>query len=274
MNRSDKVTVLTRAGATLADDAGALSEDAVKLLEDLYAAARDSAKGYREAAESASGGAMKARLFGMARRRNAMAAQLEITMRSLGIKTGHEGGIGETLRRYFDDLKNKLETGDMRGAITGIIRGEGAFIESIDKALRETLPDAVHGFLERQQRQVKGAIDRFAIDITNRDGLRALRQKAIQYRKPALFTLAAVGVAALAAVLIVQQRRNGTVTRSLASARGAIDRALAQLPSASQLRKSVQGIQIPSMHMPDISMPRLRKPSMPDFKLPSFLKLG
>lgn len=271
MNRSDKVTVLSRAGAALADDAGTLSEDAVKVLEELYAAARDSARGYREAAESASGGAMKARLYGMARRRSAMAGQLELTMRSFGIETGNNGGFGETLRRQFDELKSKLETGDMRGAITGIIRSEGAFIETIEKALRETLPDAVHGFLERQRRQVKGAIDRFAIDVTSRDGLRALRQTAIQYRRPALITLAAVGVAALAAVLIVQQRRHGTVTRSLASARGAIDRALAQLPSASQVRKSVRGIHMPALHMPDVSMPRFRKPNI---KLPSFRKLG
>lgn len=236
-----------------------LSQDAVRLLEDLYAAARDSAQGYREAAESASSGAMKARLYGMARRRNAMAAQLALTLRSLGIETGHHGGIGERLRRHFDELKNKLESGDMRGAVTGIIRGEGAFIESIDRALRETLPDAVHGFLKRQQRQMKGVVERFSDDISRSESLRALKQQAIQYRKPALFVLAAVGVATLAAVLIVQQRRHGTVTRSLASARGAIDKALARLPSASRVRRSLQGLQIPAMHMPEFKRPSFRK---------------
>jgi uncharacterized protein (TIGR02284 family) len=252
MNRSDKVTVLSHSGAKLADDAGALSKDAITLLEDLYAQARDSAKGYRESAEAASSGAMKARLFGLARRHNAMAGQLEITMRSLGIETGHDGSIGATLHRYFDDLKNKLETDDTRGAITGIIRGEGQFIDSIEKALRETLPDAVHGFLERQQRQVRGAMERFSSDIASGDRLAAIRQKAVQYRKPAMFTLAAVAVGALATVLIIQQRRNGTVTRSLAGARVALDRALAQLPSASQVRKSIEGIHMPAVRMPDL----------------------
>lgn len=276
MNPSDKVTVLTRAGSRLADDAGTLSQDAIKLLEELYAHARDSAKGYRESAESSTSGAMKARLFGMARRRNAMAGQLELTMRSLGIETGHDGSIGDTLRRYFEDLKNKLETGDMRGAIAGIIRTEGQFINNIEKALRETLPDAVHGFLERQQRQVKGAMERFSSEISSRDRVAALRQKAIQYRKPALFALAAVGVGALAAVLIIQQRRNGAVTRSLATARGALDRALTQLPSASQMRKSIEGIHMPSLRMPDMSMPSFRKPTMPSLsgiKLPAFFRL-
>jgi len=256
MNRSDKVTVLTRSGAKLADDAGTLSKDAIKLLEDLYAQARDSAKGYRESAEAASSGAMKARLFGLARRRNAMAGQLEIAMRSLGIETGHDGSIGATLHRYFEDLKNKLETEDTRGAIT-----------SIEKALRETLPDAVHGFLERQQRQVRGAMERFSGDIASGDRLAAIRQKAVQYRKPALFTLAAVAVGALATVLIIQQRRNGTVTRSLAGARIALDRALAQLPSASQVRRSIEGIHMPAVRMPDIRMPDVH---MPDVKMPHF----
>ena len=171
MNRSDKVTVLTRSGKGV-DDAGSLTPETIQLLEDLYAQARDSARGYREAAEAAAGGALKARLFGMARRRNAMAGQLELTMRSLGLPTEHDGSITETLQRYFDELKNKLETNDIKGAITGIIRGEGAFIDSIEKALRETLPDAVHGFLERQQRQVRHAMERFSSDITAGDRLK------------------------------------------------------------------------------------------------------
>lgn len=278
MNRSDKVTVLTRTGSKMADDAGTLSKDAIKLLEDLYVQARESARGYRESAEASTGGAMKARLFGMARRRNAMAGQLELTMRSLGIATEHDGSIGETLHRYFDELKNKLETGDVRGAITGIIRSESQFIEHIEKALRETLPDAMHGFLERQQRQVKGAMERFSTEITSGDRLAALKEKAIQYRKPALFALAAVGVGALATVLIIQQRRNGTVTRSLASARTALDKAMAQLPSKAQMRKSIENIEMPSVRMPAVRMPDVHMPSfsMPDMsglKLPSFLRL-
>ncbi|MEN3977163.1 PA2169 family four-helix-bundle protein [Emcibacter sp. SYSU 3D8] len=272
MNRSDTVTVLSRTGSKLADDASALSGDAVKLLETIYADARDSARGYREAAEAATSGAMKARLYGMARRRNAMAGQLEITMRSLGLETGHDASVTEKLRHYFDELKSKLETGDTRAAIAGIIRGEGAFVESIDKALRESLPDAIHGFLERQQRQVKGAIDRFSGDIASSDRLAALKQTAIKYRKPALFVLLALGVAGLATAAIVQQRRHGAVTRSLASARGALDRALAQLPSQTQVRQSLRNIDLPTMRMPDINMPHLRMPVRSDLKMPSFLK--
>ena len=278
MNRSDKVTVLTRAGTHGADESGSLSPDAIKLLEDLYTQARDSARGYREAAEATAGGAMKARLFGMARRRNAMAGQLELTMRSLGIETEHDGSFGETLQRYFDELKGRLESNDLRGAIGGIIRGEGAFIDSIEKALRETLPDAVHGFLERQQRQVRHAMERFSADITSEDRITMIKQAAVKYRKPALFALGAVAVGAVVAALIVQERRNGTIGRSLAGARGALDKAMAQLPSSAQMRRSIEGIQMPSfgrsgLNMPSFEMPSLNKPDFSSFKLPSFLKL-
>ena len=70
--------------------------------------------------------------------------------------------------------------------------------------------------------------------------------------RPGTVPLAAVAVGALATVLIIQQRRNGTVTRSLAGARVALDRALAQLPSASQVRKSIEGIHMPAVRMPDL----------------------
>ncbi|MGE0666873.1 MAG: PA2169 family four-helix-bundle protein [Sphingomonadales bacterium] len=269
MNRSDKVTVLNRSGSQLSEDAGTLSQDAIGLLEDLYAQARDSAKGYREAAEAATSGAMKARLYGMARRRNAMAGQLEITMRSLGLPTEHDGSVAETLQRYFDELKSKLELGDVRGAISGIVRGEGAFIENIETTLRETLPDAIHGFLERQQRQLRHAIDRFSTDMASEGRLKTIRDKAVQYRKPALIALAAVGIGAVAAALIVQQRRNGAVTRSLSSARHALDRAMAQLPSASQVRSSLGDIQMPSMRLPDVRMPSFGR-SKPTFDLSGF----
>ncbi len=273
MNRSDKVTVLSRAGTNGAQESTTLSPEAVKLLEDLYVQARDSARGYREAAEAASGGAMKARLFGMARRRNAMAGQLEITMRSLGLPTEHDGTLGETLQRYFDELKTKLASNDIRGAVGGIIRGEGAFIDSMDKALRETLPEAVHGFLERQQRQVRHAMDRFSTEITSADRIAKIKQAAVQYRKPALIALGVMAVGAVAAAIVLQERRNGTVTRSLASARGALDKALAQMPSRRQMRRSVSGISMPSL--PNFNMPQVEMPnfsSFGDLKLPSFLK--
>lgn len=275
MNRSDKVTVLTRAGTPGADETTTLSPEAVKLIEDLYLQARDSARGYREAAEAASGGAMKARLFGMARRRNAMAGQLAITMRSLGLRTEHDGTIGETLQRYFDDLKTRLASNDIRGAVGGIIRGEGAFIESMDKALRETLPDAVHGFLERQQRQVRQAMERFSTEITSAERIAKIKRAAVQYRKPALIALGVMAIGAVAAAILLQERRNGTVTRSLASARAALDKALANMPSSRQVRGSLSGIRMPSM--PSLNMPRVDMPrfsGLGDLRLPSFLKRG
>lgn len=269
MNRSDKITVLSRAGAKVGEDAMTVSKDAAKLLQDLYYQARDSAKGYREAAEASTGGAMKARLFGLARRRNAMAGQLELSMRSLGMEIEAEGGIAETLQHYFDELKAHLADSDIRGAITGIIRGEGAFVDTIEKTLRQTLPETLHGFLERQQRQIKGAIDRFSHETAAESRLDALKQKAIEYRKPALIALLAIGAGALLAAAVVQQRRTGAVTRSLIGARKALDRAVAQLPSAKEVRRSLEGIQMPSVRMPHVSMPDV---SMPKIKLPTFRK--
>ncbi len=269
MNRSDKVTVLSRPGAK-AEEVIKISDDAAKLLHELYTQARDSAKGYREAAEASSGGAMKARLFGLARRRNAMAGQLEVTMRSLGFQVETEGSIGETLQHYFDELKARLADADIRGAIAGIVKGEGAFVDSIDKALRHTLPDTVQGFLERQQRQIRSAVERFSGEIGREGRLDSLKQKALEYRRPAILALLVVGAGALVTAAVVQQRRNGAVTSALLGARKALDRAVAQLPSADSVRRSFDGIHMPNVRMPDVSGMNL--PSVPKVKLPSFLK--
>jgi uncharacterized protein (TIGR02284 family) len=270
MNRSDKVTVLTRAGSQAGQEVFKLSDDAGKLLHELYVQARDSAKGYREAAEASSGGAMKARLFGLARRRNAMAGQLEITMRSLGMEVETEGGIGDTLQHHFDELKAKLADSDVGGAISGIVRGEGAFMESIEKTLRQALPDGIKGFLERQQRQIRSAIDRFSSETVRESRLEAMKQKAREYRKPALIALLAVGAGALLAAAVVQQRRNGAVTNALIGARKALDKAMAQLPSARDVRGSLP--HLPAVRLPEVDMPRLSGIRMPELRVPSFLR--
>lgn len=278
MNRSDKITVLTRGDNKAHDgDAAALPKDAAKLLHDIYLNARDSARGYRDAAESATTSAMKARLFGLARRRGAMAGQMELALRSLGVDIEPDASAGETLQHFFDELKDKLTAGDGNGIIGGIVRGESSFADTIDKVLRQSLPASLHGLLLRHQRQIRGAIDRFSHEISREGRFEALKNKAMEYRRPALFGLLAIGVGALVAAAVVQQRRNGAVTKSLTGARKALDRALAQLPSARQVGNRLQGVHLPSVRMPDVHMPDVKIPSlrdvhMPDVRLPSFLK--
>jgi uncharacterized protein (TIGR02284 family) len=278
MNRSDKITVLTRGDDKAQDhEASVLPKDAEKLLHDIYLNARDSARGYRAAAESATGSAMKARLFGLARRRGAMAGQMELALKSLGVDVEPDASAGDTLRHFFDDMKDKLTAGDGNGIIGGIIRGESSFADSIDKVLRQSLPASVHGLLMRHQRQIRDAVDRFSHEIAREGRFEALKQKAIEYRRPALFGLLAIGVGALVAAAVIQQRRNGAVTKSLTGARKALDRALAQLPSARQVGDRLHGMHLPSVrmpdvHMPDVKVPRLRDIHMPDVRLPSFLK--
>lgn len=244
MNRSDKVTVLSSAEnkRSKSDDISSVSAETGHLLHDLYVRARDSAKGYRDAADDAAEGGMKARFFGLARRRSAMAGQLELSLRSLGLDIAPDEGMSAALNRHFTEVKARLINGDATSVIAEVVRGETQFADAIEKALRQPLPATLRGALDRQKRQIQGVIDRFSSEISGESRLKAVRDKAMEYRKPALIALIAVGAAAVIGAAVVQQRRTGAVTTAMRNARKAIDRALEQLPSARQVASATPSL--------------------------------
>ncbi|MEN3953522.1 PA2169 family four-helix-bundle protein [Iodidimonas sp. SYSU 1G8] len=244
MSRSDKVTVLSSAENKYpkGEDISSVSAEAGNLLHDLYVRARDSARGYRDAADDASDGSMKARFFGLARRRSAMAGQLELSLRSLGLDVAPDEGMSGAMNRHFTELKARLVNGDAKAVIAEVVRGETQFADAIEKALRQPLPATLRGALDRQKRQIQSAIDRFSGEISRESRLKAVKDKAMEYRKPALIALIAVGAAAVIGAAVVQQRRTGAVSTAMRNARKAIDRALEQLPSARQVASAAPSL--------------------------------
>ncbi|MBI1181042.1 MAG: PA2169 family four-helix-bundle protein [Alphaproteobacteria bacterium] len=244
MNRPHKLTVFSRSDARPEDvDSSAVSDATTKLLEDRYLRARDGAKGYREAAESLGAGSMKARLFGIARRRAAMAGQLELSLRSLGIEMDDDATSAGPIHRFFDDLKDKLTTQDDHGIIADVVHGETGFAGAIDKVLEQPLPTSIRNLLERQGRQVRSMVDRFAAELGRESRFDAIRHKVVEYRRPAAIALGVVAVGALAGALVVRQRRRqGSAKSALHKARKAMDRSFAALPSASDARKMMPSL--------------------------------
>jgi uncharacterized protein (TIGR02284 family) len=252
MNRPDKLTVFSRSDAAPKDvETGSMSPQTTKMLEDLYVRARDGAKGYREAAESVSAGSMKARLFGIARRRSAMAGQLELSLRALGIEAS-DAESGTSLHSFFEGLKHKLREDDSHSIVAEVVHGETSFAEAIDKALEQPLPANLRNLLERQKRQVRSMVDRFSAELGRESRLEALRHKAYEYRRPAAFALGALVVGALVGVAVVKQRRNRSLTHAIAKARTALDRSIAALPSSRQAKS-----RLPSLpHASSLSFPK------------------
>jgi uncharacterized protein (TIGR02284 family) len=255
MSRSDKVTVLSSAENqhSRGDDISSVSAETGNLLHDLYVRARDSAKGYRDAADDAAEGGMKARFFGLARRRSAMAGQLELSLRSLGLDIAPDEGMSGAMNRHFTELKARLVNGDAKSVIAEVVRGETHFADAIEKALRQPLPATLRGALDRQKRQIQSAIDRFSGEISRESRLKAVKDKAMEYRKPALIALVVVGAAAVIGAAVIQQRRTGAVTTAMRNTRKAIDRALEQLPSARQVASAAPSLPA----LPHASLPSL-----------------
>jgi uncharacterized protein (TIGR02284 family) len=224
VNRTNKITVLNRPEGR---DRTQISDEAAKALAGLCRAARDSAAGYREAAEAAQGGAMKARLFGLARRRSAMAGQLQTHLENHALDA--DADADEAVERHARELKARLAEGDADAALAQIVRGETAFADMIDNAGRNKLPAPLRGLLQRQQRQVRSAVERLSGEAAQDSRLQRLKSTAVRYRRPAAYVLLALALGAVVGAAIVQQRRHGALTRAMGSARAALDRAVAAL---------------------------------------------
>ncbi len=137
-----------------------MSEHAVDVLNGLIKTTLDSVGGYKEAAENADRSQYKAMFAERVSKRQALAAELQQEVRSLGGKPEDDQGILGKAHNKFIDLKNALTGGDDKSVIDEVERGEDYIKGKFEHALEDDdLPSQVRSVVSRAYASIKADHD-------------------------------------------------------------------------------------------------------------------
>ena len=134
----------------------------VAALENLSARCHDSSAGYRQAARETKDGFLRREFEQLAEAREEMAQDIDDCLAELGGSPKMEGSTLGAAHRFYLDVKGRVGANSRSSIIREISRGESAFEEAYDEALRvRNVPSNARRILREQHRQVRRDRDRF-----------------------------------------------------------------------------------------------------------------
>lgn len=126
----------------------------IRTLNTLIALNRDDQKGFQEAAEKIEAHEIKTYCLAQSRSRAHFIGELQTQVHALGSEPENTGTVSGALHRAWMDLKSALGGGDL-AILVATEAVEDHAISTYSKALSESLPADVRGFVERQFESVK-----------------------------------------------------------------------------------------------------------------------
>jgi len=140
----------------MADDTGKV----IATLNHLIEICKDGQKGYQTAADCIKNLDLKKLFESYSHQREGFVNELQSEVRRLGGDPETKGSLAGVLWRGWTNLKALVTGGDENAIITECERAEDSAKSNYEAALKESLPEGVHGLVERQLCGVQEAHDR------------------------------------------------------------------------------------------------------------------
>ncbi|MEO7400311.1 MAG: PA2169 family four-helix-bundle protein [Polaromonas sp.] len=126
------------------------NDDVIDTLNDLLESCRDGEFGFNTAAEHAKSADIKTMLMRHAAECRAAGQELQTLIRQLGGEPDEGGSVSGALHRGWVSVRGTLSGYSDQAMLDECERGEDSAVARYRKALKETLPAAIRGVVERQ----------------------------------------------------------------------------------------------------------------------------
>ncbi|MEO7159448.1 MAG: PA2169 family four-helix-bundle protein [Polaromonas sp.] len=126
------------------------NDDVIDTLNDLLESCRDGEYGFSTSAEHTKSADLKTMWLGHAEECRTAGQELQTLIRQLGGEPDEGGTVSGALHRGWVAVRGTLSTYSDQAMLDECERGEDAAVARYRKALKEDLPPAIRGVVERQ----------------------------------------------------------------------------------------------------------------------------